>query len=136
VLGTKFNVNAYDRASSTTALLEGSIQLESSTAQVRMYPNQLAKVETDGRIVTTRVDNINSHILWKDGFFYFDRADAYSIAAQLSRWYDIEVVVQSTNPHQEFTGTVSRKIKLTQLIEMLDYLGIKSKYLNNKLIIL
>ncbi|WP_164111654.1 MULTISPECIES: FecR family protein [Sphingobacterium] len=136
VLGTKFNVNAYDRALSTTALLEGSVQLESSTAQVRMYPDQLAKVRTDGRIVTARVDNINNHISWKDGFFYFDHADAYSIAAQLSRWYDIEVVVQSTNPHQEFTGTVSRKIKLSQMIEMLDYLGIKSKYLNNKLIIL
>ncbi|MFD2554197.1 FecR family protein [Sphingobacterium tabacisoli] len=136
VLGTKFNVNAYDRSSSTTALVEGSIRLESSTAQVRMHPHQLAKVGTDGRIVTTRVDNINNHILWKDGFFYFNRADAYSVAAQLARWYDIEVVVQSANPYQEFTGTISRKIKLSQMIEMLDYLGIKSKYLNNKLIIL
>lgn len=136
VLGTKFNVNTYDRGLSTTALLEGAISLESKSGRVELKPNELATVKLNGQLTKQKRDNIEELTLWKDGYFHFDRANVHSIASQLARWYDIEVKVQSIRTDHEFNGTISRQVKLSKMIEMLDYLGLKCRYIDNKLIIL
>lgn len=136
VLGTKFNVNAYDRKQTTTALLEGAVSLASKSSKTALVPGQIALIAQSGLISKQEKANVHDLILWKDGFFHFDRADVHSIAVQLARWYDIEVSVQSRQSHHEFNGTISRQVKLSKMIEMLDYLGLKSKYIDNKLIIL
>lgn len=136
VLGTKFNINSYDPTKSSTALLEGSIRLETSQATERMTPHQVATITLDGRVSKKTDPDIHTSILWTQGFFHFDHEDAHTIGAELSRWYAIDVEVRSKNTNREFTGTVSRDLKLSQMIEMLEYLGIQCNYSNNKLIIL
>lgn len=136
VLGTKFNVNTYDRGLSTTALLEGAVSLESKSGRIELKPNELATVKLNGQLTKQKKDNIEELTLWKDGYFHFDRANVHSIASQLARWYDIEVKVQSIRADHEFNGTISRQVKLSKMIEMLDYLGLKCRYIDNKLIIL
>lgn len=136
VLGTKFNINSYNPSKATTALLEGSIRLETVRISDQMTPHQIASISDDGRITKETDADIYKNILWTKGFFHFDHEDVYSIGAELSRWYAIDVEIKSKNVNREFTGTVSRDLKLSQMIEMLEYLGIKCNYSNNKLIII
>lgn len=133
VLGTKFNVNAYDATQTTAALLSGAIRLQTSSGNVHMQPNQLTTIAANGNMQTVHNPNVKDIVRWKDGYFHFDRADVQMIADQLARWYDIDVKIAGKRKHAEINGTISRNVKLSKMLEMLDYLGLKATYKNNNL---
>ncbi|MCL7987831.1 FecR family protein [Sphingobacterium sp. lm-10] len=133
VLGTKFNVNAYDKNLTTAALLSGAIRLETATGAVQMSPNQLTTIAANGNMKTAYNPNVKDMTRWKDGYFHFDRADVSTIASQLERWYDIDVKITGKRKHTAINGTISRNVKLSKMLEMLDYLGLQSSYKNNNL---
>ncbi|MFD2741992.1 MULTISPECIES: FecR family protein [Sphingobacterium] len=133
VLGTKFNVNTYDTKETTAALLTGAIRLQTSAGSVHMQPDQLTTIAADGSMHTVHDPNVKNIIQWKDGFFHFDRADVHTIAGQLARWYDIDVKIAGKRQNTAINGTISRNVKLSTMLEMLDYLGLKATYKNNNL---
>lgn len=133
VLGTTFNVNAYDVNKTQTALLEGSVELTSGQHSVLMKPAEIAI--TDGENIKIRhSDNLADVISWTQGSFYFDDADMQTLASQLARWYNIDVEVHGNN-QRKLTGKFNRNVKLSTMSEMLTYMGISSSFKNNKLII-
>lgn len=135
VLGTKFNVNTYDRRRSYAALVEGSIRLRTGAATVKMRPNQLTTIAGDGSLKTSVKTNLKDLIGWKDGLFFFEDADIQTVADQLSRWYNIDVEIIGNKRRNEINGTISRDVKLSKMIDMLAYLGLTCEFSNNKLII-
>lgn len=135
VLGTKFNVNTYQRNQTEVGLLEGSIRLTTAKTKQRMKPSELAVIQADGYTKTTVVKDINDIVLWKEGLFIFRNASPDMLAREISRWYNIEVVVEDHNAKHQINGKISRDLKLSKMIEMLDYLGLHAIYKRNKLII-
>lgn len=124
VLGTRFNINAYeDECGITTTLVEGSVRLMSAggNASATLVPGMQGVIGKSGAITTAEA-NIAEAISWKEGKFIFGRADIQSIMRQLARWYDIEVDYPQGFTHT-FGGTISRDIPLSQALQTLEMTG-------------
>lgn len=88
VLGTSFNVSAYQEDVVTT-LVEGKVQLKKGNEQVILSPNQQA-IWSDDEFKVKQVDARN-FVLWKEGVFYFEDVDLETILDDMARWYNVNV---------------------------------------------
>jgi transmembrane sensor len=130
VLGTHFNINAYDEEPDTkVTLLEGSIRLaKDNSAPVTIHPGQQAKL-SDRILVTGDID-IQEVMAWKEGFFRFHNADVQAIMRQAERWYDIKVIYPDGIPTDILKGAISRKVSLSQFLQIIRYSEINAKVNN------
>jgi transmembrane sensor len=122
VLGTHFNINAYnDEATIQATLVEGRIKVsEVAKKNTRtLVPGQQAAIDEEGNLKVN--DDVNLAVItaWKDQSFYFKNDDLKTVMRQLSRWYGIEVVYESAPPQETFTGMVSRNTNLSEVLKML-----------------
>jgi len=142
VLGTHFNVNAYeDESSVATTLLEGSVKIKkdlsvkSSSQSLVLVPGQQAELAKDGILKINHNVNMQEVIAWKNDIFEFNNTPVKNIMRQISRWYDVEVDYRGSVPTHQLTGKISRNVDLKQLIDMLTYTGVNMKIENKKIII-
>lgn len=61
----------------------------------------------------------DEEVAWKEGYFRFKDAGIQDIMRQLSRWYDIEVTYKGDLPSEQFTGFVSRNIRMSNVLKIL-----------------
>ena len=121
VLGTHFNVNAYDNeAAMRVTLLEGSVRVQEGNTSNLLKPGQQAILSTknSGKIQVVKGD-VDKVMAWKNGIFNFDGAPLDEVMRQLERWYNIEVVYEKGVPDIEFVGKMSKNINLDDLLEIL-----------------
>lgn len=128
VLGTHFNVNAYDdEATIKTTLLEGIVKVSvpaSAGKQTARFlqPGQQSAISKEGKInVNDRVDT-DEAIAWVNGRFQFKSADLKTILRQISRWYDVDVVYKG-NVNVHFTGPIPRSEYVSKVFEKLALTG-------------
>jgi transmembrane sensor len=120
VLGTHFNVMAYDNEPSiNTTLLEGSLRVENKKSSSLIAPGQQAKTDASGSIKVIKDADVEEAIAWKSGYFLFNSSDIKSIMHQVERWYDADVnYLGEVKLH--FTGQVSRNMKVSELLRKLE----------------
>lgn len=124
VLGTSFNVNAYENEQSQSiALVEGELSIETASGSTGLKPGELLEVGENNKIVQANLDVITA---WKDNRFQFEDESLKSILKQIERWYDVEVIYDQL-PNERFYGIISRDVPLSQVIKMLE-LSSKSKF--------
>ncbi len=120
VLGTHFNVNAYnDEPFVTTTLLEGAVRLHTGGVERLLSPGQQA-VNRGGelRIRTVNLDNITD---WKDGDFAFQQVDFRTALRKIERWYDVEMVYDESLPKDLAAGGwISRKKSLASVLRFIE----------------
>ena len=142
VLGTHFNVNAYDNETTiNTTLLEGSVRVElnADMPAITLKPGQQAQVGEVGKQSIAKVINdadIDKVMSWKNGLFNFEGASLAEIMRQLERWYDIEVAYEKGIPDVEFEGKMTRDVPLKDLLKMLERSAIHFRIEGRKLIVL
>lgn len=121
VLGTHFNVNSYSKAVKTT-LVEGKVEVSNGETSALLLPGESA-LSTDQSVKKSKSD-FRKELAWKNNEFYFKGDNIASIAAELSRWYDLDV---SFIGHIEFdkgySGSIERNVNLSQVLEMLRYVS-------------
>ncbi|QEC44651.1 FecR family protein [Pseudobacter ginsenosidimutans] len=123
VLGTQFNVNAYDNETAlSTTLLEGAVKVNGAMIK----PGQQAKVLNDGPVGAVQVayTDINKVMAWKNGRFNFEGANIEEIMRQIERWYDVEVKYEGKKPRVEFEGQMTMDVSLNGLIVLMEKAGI------------
>ena len=124
VLGTHFNVNSYpDEHTTTTTLLEGSVRISGKGINEHLKPGQQSVLNNKTNQLAVQPANLKTAIAWKNGYFRFDGEHIAEVMTKLSRWYNIEVVYQGPVTEEEFSGTISRHINLTEVLKMLSYSG-------------
>lgn len=119
VLGTTFNVNAYnDENYQFTTLVEGSVGLKSTIDKgyTMLKPGQQA---TLGSTTTVSEANMKQDLAWVNGNFIFQREELQSILRKISRWYDLDIECPPELAKMKFTGKVSRKQPLSAVIAMI-----------------
>ncbi|MDR2284308.1 MAG: FecR domain-containing protein [Sphingobacterium sp.] len=120
VLGTHFNVNAYnDEPFVATTLLEGAVRLYAGGVERLLSPGQQA-VNRDGelRIRTVSLDNVTD---WKDGDFAFQQVDFRTALRKIERWYDVEMVYDESLPKDLAAGGwISRKKSLSSVLRFIE----------------
>src|SRR5690606_18090672 len=137
VLGTKFNVRAYPEDSSMqTALVEGSLAMKTDSDRVVLKPNQVGVASASQRIMVSDQDRIMDMIAWKNGLFLFENTTLADVGRQLGRWYNIRIQLGEGLANQRITGKISRDVKLSQVLEMLYYLGIETNLKDNNLMMI
>lgn len=98
VLGTHFNVNAYDDENNIkVTLLEGSVKVlqQALDDKAILKPGEQAIAMANTKLKLEKNVDLQEVMAWKDGRFYFDGADIKTIMRQLSRWYDVDVSYQA-----------------------------------------
>lgn len=123
VLGTSFNVSAYEEdAQETTTLLTGSLQVTSGQSKVLLKPGQQATVNAQEMVNVQEVETSYA-VAWKDGYFMFNREPIKDVMAKIARWYDVEVVYQGPVTETRFWGTVSRFSQVSDVLQLLEATG-------------
>lgn len=123
VLGTSFNVSAYeDDAEETTTLLHGSVQVNHSQSQALLKPGQQAIVNAK-QIVDVKEVETSYAVAWKEGYFMFNREPIKEVMNKIARWYDVDVVYQEPVTETRFWGTLSRFSKVSDVLNMLEATG-------------
>ena len=124
VLGTHFNINAYDDEDKTrTTLLEGSVQISANNNHEILTPGQQAEV-VNHHITIINSSDTEAAVAWKNGNFVFNNADLPSLMRQLSRWYDVNIIYRGDIGEHEFVGQIKRSVKLSSVLKILAVSGV------------
>jgi transmembrane sensor len=135
VLGTHFNINAYDdEAAIRTTLLEGSVRtVNRETANgkensVILKPGEQA-VLSGGNLPAGRQGSpltihhspdLGQVMAWKNGYFQFERSDIQTVMRQIARWYDVDIQYEGPVTKDKFGGSIPRDATLSQVLHALE----------------
>jgi ferric-dicitrate binding protein FerR (iron transport regulator) len=126
VLGTHFNINAYnDESAIRTTLLEGSVKVGNRQSaignipQAVLTPGKQAAFTADSRFTIHDVD-IEQVMAWKNGLFQFHNAGLPAVLRQIARWYDVDIRYEGDMPVREFEGKIQRNLTLLQVLKILE----------------
>lgn len=91
VLGTSFDVNAYDPSSISVSLIEGKVNMEhENDDEVYLNPGERASyTASSGALSVTDFDELKL-TAWKDGVIYLEEAGMSEVFDQLSKWYGVD----------------------------------------------
>ncbi|WP_127125155.1 FecR domain-containing protein [Pseudoflavitalea rhizosphaerae] len=119
VLGTSFNVNAYEDEDATRiTLLEGKVRVRDQHSSMELKPGMQARQNNAGiKLAEVDTDQI---IAWKNGLFNFNQISLQSGLRQIARWYDVEVVYEKNVPGITFAGKIQRNLSLQQILKGLE----------------
>lgn len=127
VLGTSFNINAYENeALVTTTLVEGRVQIKvPGTAQgCTLAPGKASLLDRTAGELSVQDSDPESALDWKNGDFVFQEEDLQSIMRRVARWYDIEVVYDGEDSSRLiFNGWVSRSKPLSAVLRTMELTG-------------
>ncbi|MDB5159604.1 MAG: hypothetical protein JWR50_4311 [Mucilaginibacter sp.] len=120
VLGTHFNINAYDNETTVkTTLLEGSVDVTAGSAETKITPGQQAILSPNGQFSKKSVD-LDKEVAWKNGLFSFDGDDLKTIMRQVARWYDVDVSYSGNLPDEKFYGEITRSSRLADVLRIME----------------
>ncbi|MBX9782785.1 MAG: FecR domain-containing protein [Chitinophagaceae bacterium] len=136
VLGTRFNINAYNNeASVKTTLLEGSISLAKANAVTTLNPGQQAQLENGGNIKVINNVDMDQVVAWKNGYFSFNRADLQMVMRQIARWYDVEIDYEGKIPERQFGGKIDRNSNISEVLKILEESKVHFRIEEKKIIV-
>jgi len=134
VLGTSFNINAYDDERAVKAtLLDGSVKVSGARSGVLLKPGQQAVINDQLQVKSDI--NIEQVLAWKNGLFYFNSTDIATVMQQLSRWYDIEVRYEGKVPDIKVSGKMDKGLNLNEILEFLTKMEVKYRLLGRTVVI-
>ena len=126
VLGTHFDVNAYDDEDAIrTTLLEGSVKVTRGKSSSLLSPGQQAILSNGTDDIKVINDaNIDEVMAWRNGRFIFSDMDLKTIMRQLTRWYDVDVVYEGKVPEIRVGGIMHNDVYLSTVMEFLGENGV------------
>jgi ferric-dicitrate binding protein FerR (iron transport regulator) len=126
VLGTHFNINAYNNEpSNKTTLLEGSVSiknLQSNLSQL-LKPGQQSIITSSSPSVKVETVDAEESITWKDGYFSFNEENLETIMNKIARWYNVEIDYRGNKINKTFGGRISRFNSVNEVLDMLQTTG-------------
>jgi transmembrane sensor len=118
VLGTHFNVNAYDDEKNIkVTLLEGAVRLKTNDENQILKPGEQAQVS--GTISILKNVDVEAVMAWKDGRFKFSSVDIETIMRQVARWYNIDIEYRG-KVEGTLSGGLARNVNASQLFHVLE----------------
>ena len=143
VLGTKFNVSDYDDDASTeVVLVEGNVKLSVENDQVRkvygtMHPGERAIYNEENKNVHLEDVAVTKYIAWRDGELIFHDDNMEDVIKRLSRWYNVEILINDPEIKSYVyqatfrTETLSQVLNLLEISAPISYRIVDSKVLPN-----
>ncbi len=126
VLGTHFNINAYENEGAIKAtLIEGSVKVSKNNSNIIITPGQqVIASNTNNNVPFQKKEvDLDEVMAWKNSKFIFQDADIKSIMRQLERWYGVTASYEGNVTNEEFVGVISRNVNISQILTMLEKTG-------------
>jgi biopolymer transport protein ExbD len=140
VLGTHFNINSYDNEEySKTTLLEGSVNIinKKSAAPAKILkPGQQAVIKRGDIQTKIMIADEAQALAWKDGYFLFKNTNIKDVVNELERWYNIDIQYEDEMEFENITGYISRNVKISSVLKMLQLSGIVDYEISGSTIII
>ena len=121
VLGTSFNISAYpDDKQQSLVLASGSVRTQLSSHRLfgkhsrQLNPGEMATVNMENENLQVSTVNIATYTAWKDGRLLFYSVPLKDILKKLTRYYNIQLELTSTQPGLE---TCSGDLDLEENLE-------------------
>lgn len=106
-LGTRFAIRAYESDSEVrVVVVSGRVALRlaqgpaggtSDSAGALLGPNDLGRLDADGRTRIVRLIDTAPYLAWTAGRLVFRQATLHEVAVELSRWYGIPIEIPSAS---------------------------------------
>lgn len=138
VLGTEFNISAYENDQSIhTTLIEGSIAVSNGAEDKILDPGMQSILYMDEAEIQVKNVDVNYVAAWKNGLFMFDKKPLGEMMKVLARWYNIEVEFENLEKRDlEFSGILKRGNEINVLLEKIEHTGlVKFSLQDNKILI-
>lgn len=122
VLGTAFNIKAYDDLSNVTvAVRRGKVKVQFMEKEVAILTQgQQVKVNSDGKGVTDRRSGIGQVAAWQEGNLMYDDEPMLDVIADLERMYNVRIEVAGTTlRNMRITTSFSRQTGVEQALQVL-----------------
>jgi ferric-dicitrate binding protein FerR (iron transport regulator) len=129
VLGTHFNINAYnDEPVIKTTLIEGSVRIgKRQTANGKgpefaaiLKPGEQALLAPHSPLAINHSPDVDQVLAWKNGLFHFENVDIKTVMRQISRWYDIDVEYKGAVTNEPLFIEVPRNTNLSDVLKVLE----------------
>ncbi len=127
VLGTAFNVLAYEENTNVEAVLvEGSVKVGRSddhilrNKSIVLSPGQMASYSKKDKSISTEDVNTEPYISWKDGYFLCESISLQNLTQKLSRYYNKQIIVSNDALIQrKFSGKLENREELEDILEII-----------------
>lgn len=138
VTGTHFNVNGYpENEGVKTTLVEGSVRVVTKSDSAALAPGDQIAFRKNRLEPKRSGVNVEQIVAWKNNHFDFTNETLSVIARQLSRWYQVNIVVDDAIATTHMSGIISRENKISKVLEVFSFsAGIDYKFQDNNTIYL
>ena len=134
VLGTEFNIRAYDTSILTT-LVKGLVEVSNAFTTRDLVPGQQSNSDVKTDALSVYEVDVSTQIAWKNGIFLFKRERLESIMEKLGRWYEIDVVFEDESKKElEFSGKLNMSENISGLLQIIENTGDVSFQQKDKII--
>jgi len=118
VLGTKFNVSAYNSNKVLVTLVKGKVAVTAPSGKATLHVGDQVQI-LNGDVKKQQVDT-ETYTSWVDGTYEFDDMPMEEIMKQLSSWYNVKIVFASPELSKiRFTGAILRNRSLGYTFELI-----------------
>jgi ferric-dicitrate binding protein FerR (iron transport regulator) len=125
VLGTSFDVANYtDEKLSEVILVEGKVNLTANDAakiarQMTLHPGQRGVYCVQTRAIHAEEVNVDKYIAWRDGNLIFRDDKMEEVVKRLSRWFNVEIIVDDPEINSYIYKASFRNENLLQVLNLL-----------------
>ena len=140
VLGTSFNIRAYDDEETFSVTVEsGSVRVElqhDTIKPVILTKNQkliFSQFDDQPKILEV---NPEDELSWRKGILRFDSTPMIDVEKMLERWYGVEVIIEDDAIYKKSLTGIHQNENIKSVLESLTFAtGTKYSIKNNKIII-
>ncbi len=128
VLGTEFNLSAYNNDPAVTlTLVNGKVELiKEDNSKISMKPNEQATIFNNRAkkdIIRRNMHDFENELAWRDGYLIFNNTPMSEVIKKIERWYGVKFSpTDSRILKYNFTG----RFKEESVTQVLDLLSISS----------
>ncbi|NMN36054.1 FecR family protein [Pedobacter sp. SG918] len=121
VLGTTFNVNAYENEGVTvTTLVHGRVQLNGPNISKPAYLNPGEQSVLNQYAFQIRPVDVSLNTSWKDGEFIFTATPLTAALRQIERWYNLEIDYRGIPENIQIHASIQRDKPLSAILSALE----------------
>jgi transmembrane sensor len=122
VLGTSFNVRAFENSEFQTTLVEGVVRYQNTELNktATLSPGQQLALHENKEIDVHEVVNTNVYTSWKDGIIIFEKEPLREVIKRLERHFSVKIVLDDQIlGEMRFTGRIENE----SMFDVLNYIN-------------
>lgn len=123
VVGTAFNINAYDDLSEiVTTVVEGKVMVSGALGEKKepLLPNEQLSLNTLTGEVQKKTIETDIYTAWVRGRLVFENESLENLMTRLERLYDVKITISDdVDKTLKFTGDIKKYEDLSRVLDML-----------------